>query len=186
MIALTVQVLPVVLLVSPRLSNVIPDLRIRILVALLYVGLPNSFELHVNITNAMTHLVLLAALIIFARPPRHPACRAIDIFLLALSGLTGVFVVALAPVALARWLTDRDSRWRLAVFALVATGAIVQLTAVFGSGLSDRPHPELGASIHGFMAIVAGNVFAGSVIGLNHYSQLFAKAGGSRIRWRSS
>jgi hypothetical protein len=148
----------------------------RLLVALLYVGLPNSFELNGNITNAMTHLALVATLIIFARPPRHTASRASDIFLLTLSGLTGVFVIALAPVALARWLTDRASRWRLALFAVVATCAVVQLTAVVGSGLADRPHPELGASVHSFMAIVAGNVFAGSVIGLNHYTQLFTQS----------
>ena len=174
-VALVVQVLPAAFLVTPRFSRVIPDFRIRLLLAFLYIGLPNSFELHINITNAMTHLGLLAALVILAEPSHRTAWRAFDLAVLVLSGLSGPFVIALAPVAFLRSITARHDRWRLVVLSVVIFCAAVQALSVLTAGPSARPHGALGATIHGFMAILAGNVFAGAEIGLFHYTQLFAQ-----------
>jgi hypothetical protein len=175
-VALVVQVLPAAFLATPRFSRAIPDFRIRLLLAFLYVGLPNSFELHVNITNAMTHLGLLAALVILAEPSKRAGWRVFDVSVLVLSGLSGPFAIALTPMAFLRWITNRADRWRLVAFLVVLTCAAIQALSVLAAGPSARPHGPLGATVHGFMAIVAGNVFAGAVIGLFHYTQLFAQA----------
>src|SRR6202171_5616154 len=140
-VALVVQVLPAVFLVTPRFSRAIPDFRVRLLLAFLYIGLPNSFELHVNITNAMTHLPLLAFLVIVAEPSRRLGWRAFDLFVLLLSGLSGPFGIALIPIALVRWATDRAQRWRLAVLiAVVACAAIQAVSVLTSSGPGSRPH----------------------------------------------
>ena len=175
-VALVVQVLPAAFLATPRFSRAIPDFRIRLLLAFLYIGLPNSYELHVNITNAMTHLGLLAALVLLAEPSKRLGWRVFDVSVLALAGLSGPFAIALTPVAFLRWMTGRTDRWRLVVFLVVLACAAIQAFSVLAAGPSARPHGPLGATAHGFMAIVAGNVFAGAVIGLFHYTQVFAQA----------
>lgn len=174
-IALVIQVLPAVFLVTPRFQKVIPDFRIRVLLVLIYIGIPNSFELDANITNSMTHLGLLAVLIILAEPSQRMAWRAFDVFWMALSGVSGPFVIALVPVALLRSAFDRGCRWRLVLLGVVVLCAAIQALAVLTTSSATRPHPPLGATPHGFMAIVTGNVFAGAVIGLNHYSSVFAQ-----------
>jgi hypothetical protein len=172
-VALLIQVLPAVLFVTPRFQRVVPDFRLRFLVALLYVAIPNSYELDANITNAMTHLALLAALIILARPSPRLGWKVFDVFWLVLSGLSGPFVIALAPVAVLRWLTDRKSGWRTTVMMVVAACAATQAITVLVTGATTRPHPPLGATPHGFMAIIAGNVFSGAVVGLLNYTRIF-------------
>jgi hypothetical protein len=175
LIALAVQVLPAAFLVSPRFSRVIPDFRIRILLAFLYIGLPNSYELHINITNAMTHLGLLAVLVVLAEPSKRVGWRVFDVAALALSGMSGPFVIALSPVAFLRWIKARTDGWRFVVFLVVLACAAIQAVAVLAAAPSARGHGPLGATMHGFMAILAGNIFAGALIGLSHYAQLFTQ-----------
>ena len=174
-IALVIQVLPALFILTPRFHKVVPDFRIRVLLALLYIGIPNSYELNANITNAMTHLGLLAVLIILAEPSKRAAWGVFDVFWVALAGVSGPFVIAIAPVALVRWALDRDSGWRLVLLGVVAVCAAVQVFAVLTTGSASRPHAPLGASAGAFMAIVAGNVFAGAVIGLRHYVFVFGQ-----------
>jgi hypothetical protein len=174
--ALLIQVLPAVFFVTPRFRRVVPDFRVRLLLALLYIAIPNSYELDANITNSMTHLGLLAALIVLADPSPRPGWRMFDVSWVILAGLSGPFVIALAPIAVLRWFTDRVSRWRLVLMGLVLACAATQAGAVLLTGANTRPHPPLGATPHGFMAIIAGNVFAGAVVGLFNYTQMFTQA----------
>lgn len=171
-LALIIQVLPAALIVSPRFRRLVPDFRIRVLLALLYLGIPNSFEVNVNITNSMPHLGVLAAMIVLADPNRRFGWRAFDIFWVTLAGLSGPFSIALAPVAFFRWVTDRSTWWRLALLIVVLACATIQALEVV-STVSARPHEPLRASVHAFMAIVSGQIFAGAVIGLNHYAVVF-------------
>jgi hypothetical protein len=165
-IALVIQVAPSVFLLTPRFQKVVPDFRVRALLALLYIGIPNSYELNANITNAMTHLGLLAVLIILAEPSKRAAWRVFDVVGVALSGVSGPIVIAIAPVALVRWGVDRRSRWRLVLLGVVAVCAAIQLIAVIATGSATRPQTPL---------VLAGNVFAGAVIGLRHYTVVFAQ-----------
>jgi hypothetical protein len=59
---------------------------------------------------------------------------------------------------------------------VVLACAAAQAGAVLLTGASTRPHPPLGATPHGFMAIIAGNVFAGAIVGLFNYTQLFTQS----------
>jgi hypothetical protein len=174
-IALVIQVSPAIFLLTPRFQKVVPDNRIRVFLAFLYIGMPNSYELNANITNAMTHLAILAVMVFLAEPSRRAAWRAFDIFVVMLSGLSGPFVFALGPVALIRWAVDRHSRWRLVLLGVVAGAVAVQLIAVLTTGSATRPHAPLGVSVSAFLAIVAGNIFAGAVIGLTHYTVIFSE-----------
>jgi hypothetical protein len=172
-IALLIQVLPAVFFVTPRFEHVVPDFRLRVFLALLYIAIPNSYELDANMTNAHTHMSLLAALIILATSSPRLGWRVFDVFGLVLSGLSGPFIIALAPVAVLRWLTDRESGWRLTLMVVVVACAAIQAFSVIGTGATTRPHPPLGATPHSFMAVVAGNVFSAAVVGLKNYMKIF-------------
>ena len=65
--AIAIQVLPVAILISDRTCE-IGSYPARYFLAFLYLALPNSHELHANITNAQWALALAALLIIFSQP----------------------------------------------------------------------------------------------------------------------
>ncbi|MGH2905043.1 MAG: hypothetical protein ACRDK7_15885 [Solirubrobacteraceae bacterium] len=55
-IAITVQVLPVGLLLSRRAETIAPDIRVRSLLAALYIALPGAPESNANVDNALWFL----------------------------------------------------------------------------------------------------------------------------------
>lgn len=54
-------------------------------------NIPNSWEIHVNLTNAQWHLGLLGFFIVVSRRPSGAAEWMFDLLLLALAGLSGPF-----------------------------------------------------------------------------------------------
>src|SRR6476469_8264639 len=66
--ALSIQALIPTFVISGRCANWIGIFPIRLAAALLYCGLPNSFETHCAL-HARVHLAVLAALIIVSAPP---------------------------------------------------------------------------------------------------------------------
>jgi len=63
-----IQVLPVTALLSRRCAPWGP-LRLRFLMAVLYLAIPDAPEIHIVLTNAMWHLAVLQALLAFSLPP---------------------------------------------------------------------------------------------------------------------
>ena len=98
-IALFIQLLPPLLLISRRFDDVWPHLPSRLVFAAAFIGFPNSFEEFGNITNSQWYLGVLAFLIVSGAVPRTPTGRVFDAAGLILSGLSGPFCIMLAPVA---------------------------------------------------------------------------------------
>lgn len=171
-IALALQVLPAILLVTRRMERAIPDVRIRLLLALIYIGVPNSYELDANITNAMTHLALIAALIVFSEPGRHTLWKVHDVFFMLLAGLSGPFMIVLFPLAVIKAALRRQ-RWGVVLAGIAGVCASVQLLAFLTTGAATRPRPPLGASLHNFISVIAGQVFTANLVGMNHYNDIF-------------
>jgi hypothetical protein len=174
--ALLAQALPVLYLLSSRLAHVMPDRRVRAFAALLLLGLPNSFEVQISVTNAQTHLALLGFLIVIADAPQRGAWGTLDLLLLALGGLSGPTFVFLVPVALAVWWRERTS-WRLAVLGVVAGVSAVQAATFLTDAARVRFVSPLGASVRRFLAIVGGQVVVGGLAGSPVHDALL---GGSR------
>ena len=164
LVALAVEALPAVLLCSSRFAALVPDLRVRILLALLCLGLPNTWSTITNVTHAQWHLALLALLVVVARPSRHVAWRAFDVAALALSGLSGPFALFLAPAALVAWRRDRD-RWRLVQLLTVAATAAAQAAALALTGGAEGTRPPLGASVLSFFGVWTRQVVYGFFAG---------------------
>ena len=159
--AMAVQVAAACLLLSSRMNAVWPNRPSRMLFALIYLLLPNSFEVYANLTNAQWHLSLVAFLLL-AAPARTRRGRAADLLAIALCGLSGPFCLFLLPVSIWQaWRRrDRDSAWKL---ALVFACCIVQATLAIDAGRGAPP--LLGAGPRRLAVIVALQIILGTELG---------------------
>lgn len=144
----------------------------RIVAAIVYIGLPNSAEVFANLTNAHWHLALLAFMVAWSRPPLGWQ-KWTDLFIFLLMGLSGPFVLVVAPLAL--WYWYRQGEWgirRISVVALLITFA-TQLCVIFLASTDQRTTMELGASVTLLVKILVGQIAVAGIIGEKGYSLLW-------------
>lgn len=172
-IAVVIQTLPAVLICSARFAHVVPDRWTRVLLALFYVAMPNSWGTISNITHAMWHLAALACFVLLAKPADRVPGRIFDIAVLLLAGLSGPFAIFLTPIAALCWRRDR-SGWRLALTLILAAAAIIQMvTLVVGGSGPNVDRPALGASVTSFFSVWTTQVVYGAFVGQRGLDRLF-------------
>lgn len=169
--ALLIQLAPLSLLLTQR-ASILGRLPARLFFGLLYVCLPNSFEIHMNVTNAQWHLAFLYFLVLIL-PPWDGLWRVFDWAVIVIAGLSGPFSFFLVPVA---WLLWRGKRLRPSRALAVAGCAAVQVAAFLFMGGTPRDHGPMGASIGAFSRIIGGQVVIGSLIGQQGLEHLNAHA----------
>ena len=156
-------------LLSSRLASALPDLRVRMLAALLVIGAPNGFEIQSNVTNTQTHLALLALLIVLADRPRGLAWVTFDVVFLLLAGMSGPTCVLLVPIAGLAWRHQR-SRWRLVILLVLLVPASVQAFTYWWTQGAGRIATPLGASVLRFLQIVGGQIFVAGTLSSRGYA----------------
>jgi hypothetical protein len=164
-VGLTVQILPVPVLLSGRLSNW-GSLRFRGVLAVVYLVMPNCSELNVTVTEAQWHLALVACLLVLAEVPGSAAGRLFDVAILVLCGLTGPFCILLLPVAVMFLALRKDARRWVSV-AILSCALAIQIHALLFIDSARHLSFPLGASMEGFARILAGQVYLGTVLGSN-------------------
>ncbi len=177
LVAFVAQLAPAVLLLSPRGAKLVPSAPARLLLAGYYIGLPNSAETYVNLTNAMWHLALLALLIIVLPKPAGKAGYAADGCALVLAGLSGPFALFLAPIACVHaWVgrRDREGKARIAYAALITLCAAVQGISIHLYAGAQRL-PNLGSNFTRLAHILANQIFLGGVAGAFYVKDLMAQ-----------
>lgn len=158
--AILVQIVVVLFIVSPRLSNLLENRLMRLAFAAFYLMMPHSWETFANVTNSQWHLGLLSFLILIALPPEKRAWNLFDIAVVVVSILSGPLGLFLVPVAAAIYWKRREKRTLLGI--LVA-GGVVQL---FFLVTSIRPiQTELGMGTITLAEIFARHVFISPIIG---------------------
>lgn len=169
-IAIFFQFFPVIFFCSSRFDFLVPRKTVRFLLILIYLILPYSHELHVNITNTHTRLALLAFMVLIATPNKKLLWRFFDIGVILLSGLSGPFCIVLAPIAFIKWFLRRNHYTRTILFLLIITALIQGLCVL----LYRRPSEllPLGATLNRFSAIVA-YIYTAAITG-SHGVELLA------------
>jgi hypothetical protein len=158
--AIAVQILPVNIFLSSRFSHM--NLYIRLLGSFVYLAMPNSWEIHANITNVQWHLVLLACLLLLAPPENGKRWRIFDWSVLILTSLSSPIAILLVPVAGVLWWKRRRKSSALGL-ALLAPGAIVQfLIALLSHTRYAEPN---GPTLYRLVRILGGNVFLSVIFG---------------------
>ncbi len=173
--AVLIQATAAAFLVSHRLAGAAPR-PARLIFALVYLLLPNSFEVYANLTNVQWHLAFLAFLVTIADRPATRAAWLFDMAALLLSGLSGPFCIVLAPVAVWRALHNRD-RASTARALIVAAAALLQLWCLLGGGLHRVASP-LGASPRRFVSIVSTQIILPVLFG-RHSTQALIRLAAS-------
>jgi hypothetical protein len=158
-------------ILSSRCANWMGPFPLRLAAALLYCGMPNSFEVHCIALNARVHLVILAALIIVSPPPLTSRGKVFDATVLILTGLSGPYVLLLAPMALWRhWQAPTSTTWRNCLILFVTFGF-----AIFAAVMSGRQRAgniQLGASFWEGVRVIGGQLVIGFLLGEKTYAAI--------------
>jgi len=178
--AVLAQILAPLYLLSSRFARTIPDVRLRLLAALLVVGAPNTFEVQSNVTNAQTHLALLGFLIVVADAPQRAWWTVLDVCGLVLTGLSGPTCVFLVIVALLVWWREGSAR-HVVQLVTVAAVAVVQGLAIVSTGPATRIATPLGASLRRLLTLLGGQIFFAGMLGQATYERFFG--GGGEASW---
>jgi hypothetical protein len=171
-LAFLVQILPIILLLSPRLDAALPSWPARLALVYFYVLEPNAYELNVNLTNTQWHLAEVAFLLLLASPATTRLARIGELALLALSGLSGPFDIFLTPLAWLDVWRQRSRRTSLNALVLSASSA-VQLSSVILLSHTARSSGPLFASPLLFAKIMANQLFFGGLLGFRWMHRLF-------------
>jgi hypothetical protein len=162
-VAITCRLVPIALLLSDRLSRLIPSLWHRAAMAFLLIALPNSYEIHANMTQAVRHLAIASILVVLT-PDDRRGWRVFDAVILVLTGLSAPFTILLAPVFLVQCRRRRpDVSAVLHGVAILGTAA-AQLAIVFAWSWM-RPHDILAARLSTFTPLLGGQVTIGALLG---------------------
>ncbi len=159
------QLLPVWLLLSPRLAVALPSRAGALSLACFYAGAPNNYELNLNLTNAQWHLAMAAFLVLAAAPVRNRFQQAGELALLALSGLSGPFGIFLVPLAWWDYWQRRAAAVLGRALALSVTAAVQLGFIILMHGAATRSNQPLGVSLLGLDEIVTNQILLGGLIG---------------------
>jgi len=147
------------------------------LASLIYLALPNSFEIDANATNLQWHQTLLCCVLLLALPATTRRWKLLDGTVLLLTSISTPIGVLLAAVAAGVWWKRRYG-WTMLSLAILTSGAAIQVISLLRHWHARQvPHMDLlghpvfnggptGASLHYFLAIVGRQVFFSSLFGL--------------------
>src|SRR5229473_4489741 len=166
--AIAIQILPVNLFLSARFRAI--PYNVRVFGSLLYLALPNAFEIHANTTNIQWHLALLALLVLLSQAEAAKAWRYFDYAVLFFALLDGPLGILLVPIAAFLLWVRRDRRTALALGVMIPFAVVQSLFILFSN--SRRPAPN-GASLERLTGILGGQIFFSAIFGLTSFIRLF-------------
>jgi hypothetical protein len=159
--ALTVQVAPIAILLSKRFEDIVKNKYARIIICLIYVLIPNSFEPNINLTNAQWHLSLVLFLLIVSDSYKNSI---IEYAAIIVSALSGPFSVLMSPI-IAFEAYNKYKRRSINKYIIALFCAFIQLLFLILSMVKTRSIANLGCSIKSFTTIFVNNIFIGGIFG---------------------
>lgn len=129
-ISVVIAALPIYLILSRRSDKILPDFTSKMVMALIYLVGPGSYEIYGNITNLQWFLPFWTILFIFSAHSPHKAVRILEYIFLLLASLTGPFVVFIFPIYVIL-LVFRQVKLNYAVAILLLITFALQSYSVF-------------------------------------------------------
>ncbi|ASO98880.1 TPA: glucosyl transferase [Enterobacter hormaechei] len=169
-IAISIRCFVVMFLLSSRMSSY--KLLPRFILAIFIIAMPHVSEVHANITNAHWYLSMWLFMVIISNKPDGTYWKMHDFLILLLSGLSGPFIVFLAPVVALKLVdgrvfqnpfkTIRNAIRNLDAFSIAFIFVcLIQVVAILISSTADRSQAPLGASLDLLITILSSKIFAG-------------------------
>jgi hypothetical protein len=163
-IAILIRCCFVVFILSKRMNFI--DFKYRLAAALYFVLMPNVAEGYVNITNAHWYLSMYLLADVMAKEPESKPAKAHDLFIVFLSGLSGPFVVFIAPCLLIKRWYQRggiiNAIKGINFFDIcMAICCLIQVVTILGSSDVARATAPLGYSFGLLADIISERVIFG-------------------------
>src|SRR2546430_2209030 len=117
--AIVFQIFPVNLFLSSRFGSI--ALETRLFSCLLYLAVPNSFEIHANATNIQWHFALIGCMVLLSQPQINLTVgrQIFDLAALALVSLDSPVGMLLIPIAGIVWWQRKDNPSKWSILALI-------------------------------------------------------------------
>jgi hypothetical protein len=178
--ALFFQILPVNLFLSRRFDSI--PVTMRLAGCLLYLGMPNSIEIHANTTNIQWHLGLTCILAVLGTPPSSKLLIAADVVAMVLLSLDSPLAWLLVPIAALLWWKTKEKRIAIYCAAMIP-GALMQAMVLLISRVHGREAAVVGASLARLSGILGGQVFFSAVAGVRTLAHLFLLGNSHLLFW---
>ncbi len=165
-LALLIRCFFVGFILSKRMNFI--DLRFRVAVAIYFLLMPNVAEGFVNITNAHWYLSMYLFAVVIAEDAKTRAWKIHDTALIFISGLSGPFVIFIAPCLLLKRISQRGGmisavRGINYFDVCMAVCCLIQVVAILGSPEGARSPAPLGASLSVLADLVATRIIFGTI-----------------------
>jgi hypothetical protein len=182
-ISISIRVFFLLFILSKRFSFI--DMKFRVIAAIYFIMMPNVAEGFVNITNVHWYLSMYLLAVIIASPAPTTISKIHDTSVMVLSGLSGPFVIFLAPCLIIKRLHERggflNALKGINIFDVtMATCCVIQILSILTAGGGPRSPAPLGASFDLFTHIITAKLFFGTFFD-NTFSANFAKIYAVRI-----
>lgn len=160
-----VQIIPILIIVFDQRSRTLFTNHIHEFIFILaYLLVPNTSEIHGNITNAQWYLAFASLLTVLKTPSTSRIVHLFDVTLVSLSCVSGPFSLFLLPITIVKYFSERNNVRTPLWITICAFTSIVQLIYIFTSGLS-RITPSQSYIFSEFFEIVNKQVIWGAIAG---------------------
>lgn len=173
LMALLVRSLMVAYILSPRLDRY--PLAGRMLLSAYILLMPHLSEVHANVTNTHWYLSIWLLMVLISKPATGIYWRIHDYLILIIAGLSGPFIIFMAPVILLRIL---DGEIALNPISMTKTLArkmtpfsvtfflifLIQMIAILFTVDAGRSDAPLGANFKTLFSILSAKIFAGFIL----------------------
>ncbi|ADU69860.1 hypothetical protein [Pantoea sp. At-9b] len=164
-IAILIRCFFVGFILSSRMNFI--DMKFRVVAALYLILMPNIAEGFVNITNVHWYLSMYLLAVVMANDAESTLGKVHDFAVLIISGLSGPFVVFIAPCLLLKRIYTRGgiiaAIRQINMFDIVmATCCVIQVAAILISPDTARSSAPLGASVGVLIKIISYRIIGGT------------------------
>lgn len=176
-IAILIRCFLIVFILSKRMAFI--GLKYRLVIVAYIILMPNITEGFVNITNVHWYLSMYLLCVVLAEDAENLIQKLHDCAVLIISGLSGPFVIFIAPCLLIKKVYLKGGIVKaikgINFFdCLMATCCVIQLIAILATSGSSRPHSPLGYSFELLASIISERVIYGSFLPFE-YAQKIAE-----------
>lgn len=152
-------------ILSKRMNFI--EIKYRFALAFYIILMPNVAEGFVNITNSHWYLSMYLLAIVIAKEAETTSQKIHDFILLIVSGLSGPFVVFIAPCLLIKRISNRggivNAIRQINLFDLtMAACCIIQIVAILTTSEATRPNSPLGYNFGLLADIISCRIIYGS------------------------
>ncbi|MFT4271266.1 MAG: glucosyl transferase [Pantoea sp.] len=166
-IAIVIRCIFVGFILSDRVKFI--DIKFRLAAVLYFIIMPNLAEGFVNITNAHWYLSMYLLTVVMANEPDTRLWKVHDFALIIISGLSGPFVIFIAPCLIIKRIYQRGGIFNSikginAFDVCMAFCCMIQVAAILLSPETARSSAPLGASIGILIKIISYRVIGGTFL----------------------